>query len=428
LPVHRTIFEGRSRKHVVFSLILVAFTMVIIEVSAYLGLAIIDFIRPYRPVDWSQHHPYEKPDPNTASNWILSPGFRQTFRKELDWLKERSDAALGLIRKAGNDIGIEKDQVIFQINSAGFKGPEMNVHGKCLRILAIGDSCTFGTHFDYFSYPRSLDRSLCAAGVDAEVVNGGVEGYGCVNVLWRMAHFKAVKPDITLILLGWNVIYGDLEFKRFPLWTMGFVAKVARFARSKLRDPLEQAADLYAKPKHPVRASREVVHLESYVPERFVGQLAQIVTQMRSTGSRVVLMTLPGLFVMEEARPADQALKKGHLPHFTDNPYVLAKLTDRYNQAIRAAAQRFGTGLIDLDQWSRSALRPRHTYFRDSVHLTPRGQEAIGAFLAIRLQRLFPRAMNRYRIGREPLRPSAVGRTAASVADPSPHFKLLYCE
>src|SRR5262249_41474378 len=96
------------------------------------------------------------------------------------------------------------------------------------------------------------------------------------------------------------------------------------------------------------------------------------------------LLTLPGLFVMDE-EPSPQALKVGHLPVFTDNPYVLAKMSQEYNRRLRHLATSQDLLLADLEEWSRESLTPRDRFFFDSVHLYEDGQSRIGKYLAKQL-------------------------------------------
>ena len=109
-----------------------------------------------------------------------------------------------------------------------------------------------------------------------------------------------------------------------------------------------------------------------------------IVREMRAAGTKVVLLTLPGLYT-SDAPISEKALKIGHLPSFTDNPYVFAKMTEGYNAALRRLAERDDVQVIDLESWSRSALTPRDRYFADTVHLHEDGQELLGAYLAEQL-------------------------------------------
>jgi lysophospholipase L1-like esterase len=81
-------------------------------------------------------------------------------------------------------------------------------------------------------------------------------------------------------------------------------------------------------------------------------------------------------------------LEVGHLPTFTDNPFVLARMVERYNAALRELAARRGLTLVDLDQWSRRELVPPEDYFVDSVHLDERSQERAGVVLADGLEPL----------------------------------------
>jgi lysophospholipase L1-like esterase len=78
----------------------------------------------------------------------------------------------------------------------------------------------------------------------------------------------------------------------------------------------------------------------------------------------------------------------GHLPTFTDNPYVLANMSERYNVALRKLAKQYTLQVIDLEKWSKTALRPRDKYFFDAVHLHKKGQEMIGVYMAIELHSL----------------------------------------
>jgi len=73
-----------------------------------------------------------------------------------------------------------------------------------------------------------------------------------------------------------------------------------------------------------------------------------------------------------------------------DNPFVLATITERYNQALRKLADDSYLNVIDLEEWSRRALRPRDTYFTDSVHLTEEAEELIGKYMADQLVQFHP--------------------------------------
>ena len=139
------------------------------------------------------------------------------------------------------------------------------------------------------------------------------------------------------------------------------------------------ALEAYSKPKHIQRDASEVTALDEFTPP-FMSDLETIVEEMRVAGSEVVLLTLPGLFVMDE-EPSSQARKFGHLPTFTDNPYVLAKISEEYNKRLRRIAKSQDLLLVDLEEWSRESLKPRDKFFFDSVHLYEEEPRVLGNIL-----------------------------------------------
>ncbi len=98
----------------------------------------------------------------------------------------------------------------YSINSVGLRGPELTpepAEGE-LRVLTLGDSCTFGkgvTEAD--SWPRQLERSMAAAapaGVTPVVANLGVNGYS--GVQYRDIFLErglSLAPD--LVIVGYNL-------------------------------------------------------------------------------------------------------------------------------------------------------------------------------------------------------------------------------
>src|SRR5260221_9426395 len=72
-------------------------------------------------------------------------------------------------------------------------------------ILALGDSLTAGFGLSRKeSFPARLQAKLAAAGVDAQVVNGGVSGDTSAGGLARLDWALADHPDVVLVELGAN--------------------------------------------------------------------------------------------------------------------------------------------------------------------------------------------------------------------------------
>ena len=117
-------------------------------------------------------------------------------------------------------------------------------------------------------------------------------------------------------------------------------------------------------------------------------EIESIISSFKNKNITVVLLTIPGLFDMS-GNFSEKALEMGHLPSWMSNPYMLAELTERYNQLIINLANKHNTPLIHLSKWADKRLTPKDKFFIDSVHLTNEGQEMIGKYLAVELYKLF---------------------------------------
>jgi lysophospholipase L1-like esterase len=331
--------------------------------------------------------PYEMIDPRDPANWRLRPGLRMTLADVLENKRREGHVlAVKYLEARAPELGVRPHDTVIAIDQDGYRGPEVDPSHARFRILAIGDSCTFGTTLgEAYPYPRVLESELRRMGRDVEVINAGVEGYGPANVLARLGELEALRPELTTIYIGWNALYSE-TFMKEGRGVLGhssalrILSDAYKRAAAALDDPQHQALLAYEKPKHPDHDAPEVAALDDYTPS-FLPQLVRVVDSLQSSGSRVVLITLPGLYAMDEA-PDARTLQKGHLPPFTDNPYVLARMAGRYNDCLRELGRSRGLQVIDLDAWGRKALAPRADRFFDAVHLYEEGQRMIGARLA----------------------------------------------
>jgi len=95
----------------------------------------------------------------------------------------------------------------YQINSLGLRGPEVvkNKHG--LRILALGNSCTFGWGVSFEKCCTNLlQKELNETNPEdnIEVVNAGVPEYSSHQGKLFFEDLLSLKPDVVLIMYGWN--------------------------------------------------------------------------------------------------------------------------------------------------------------------------------------------------------------------------------
>ena len=336
---------------------------------------------------------YESADPVRPGRWRLRAGYRGTFGEVLE--AKRAAGRLLAVRQmegASRALGIASGHLAVEVNAEGFRGPALDPqHGK-IRILALGDSCTFGTPVaEEYTYARALEGELRSRGVRVEVVNGGVEGYDASDVLARLDEFRALRPEITTLYIGWNALYRE-RYLAEASGAARYLHSVRLFERAgdalaARRDDSRRAAlEAYERPKRASREAKEVALLDGYRPS-FLWQVERIVAGMREAGSSVVILTLPGLYAPDRD-PSARALAVGHLPAFTDNPFVLAAMAARYNDALRELALRQGLKLADLEHWARDTLQPPESHFVDSVHLDEPGQRQAGVWLAGALEPL----------------------------------------
>jgi len=92
----------------------------------------------------------------------------------------------------------------YRINSAGIRGDEIDHIKVGQRILALGNSCTFGWGVPIENcWTTLLERNLRLGLHDSslEVLNAGIPGYTSFQ---GKTYFQKLQPDIVLIMFGWN--------------------------------------------------------------------------------------------------------------------------------------------------------------------------------------------------------------------------------
>jgi len=100
-----------------------------------------------------------------------------------------------------------------RINAMGFRGKKLRSSAD-VRILLIGDSCTFGSGVDDDeTFAFHLQRLLNEAGNErVEVINAGVYGYGALQAKGlALRVWDAIKPDIVVFTHCGNDFADDLR-------------------------------------------------------------------------------------------------------------------------------------------------------------------------------------------------------------------------
>ncbi|MFH0798847.1 MAG: SGNH/GDSL hydrolase family protein [Pseudomonadota bacterium] len=381
--------NAKRRSHDVrflFIFLVIVLTGIIIEGGSRLAFVFRDEIKTFLNLAATPDlNEYEMPDPKHPSlSWVLRPGISRTLEQTVN-AKEYSGRFLAVkhLTDRASQLNFNQDEIIYQINSDGFKGPEIDKTHSQPRILTIGDSCTFRSLFDKYSYPRALERELRNRGKRIEVVNAGVEGYRPKDVLLNIEKMKELRPEITTIYLGWNSIWEEGPAGGIESYLASF--RLARSAFMRLANLVIgmrkiESQGWLRRAMAPDKNAPQVHSAEGYNP-KFLKDIAKIIDEMQSVGSKVVIITIPSLYIMEE-EPSERAFKVGFLPPYTNNPYVLAKLIEQYNFDLRRLAKQRGLQVIDLEKWGKKIMRPRDIFFDDTSHPTEETSELIGKHIA----------------------------------------------
>jgi lysophospholipase L1-like esterase len=282
------------------------------------------------------------------------------------------------------------DGGVCTVNRAGYRGPEIEVPKPTgtFRIVALGGSSTFSYQTDDEEiWTRRLEEKLRARfGDGVEVVNAGVPGYSSfsskVNYLYRI---RGLEPDAVLLYHTWN----DMKF--FRRLEEGEEFRSPSFRARPIRDFLRRFQILW-------RVRSLFYRSESGLPPREDGWLEA------GPAEAVVIPEGGRAHRWARANYEDLALlasSDGVLPIFVsqagllaegnlDDPEVRHRVYTEYQgldypevlrqwKAIsaiqRGAAERHGGLFIDAYR----AVPHRTENFRDHVHLTPAGNEAVAA-------------------------------------------------
>jgi lysophospholipase L1-like esterase len=292
------------------------------------------------------------------------------------------------------------------LNSRGFRDREFErKRDGVLRMLALGDSCTFGQiggkHLGYVDQPyplrlqRVIERRLGPGRV--EVLNAGIPGYNSRHgVLLLQTKLRDLQPDIVTVRYGWNDHFlsaaGEgVNFYEEPRTTSGRWLE-GLLLRTQIYPFVRRLGLELVALRTPVKDQQASAWLEraTWVPtiprDDYERNLGRIVDIARSRGAEVWLLTSP-----RNPAPSQMAVDKvsvlNKIP-FDD----LMKIHDQYNDVVRRVAQERGVLLVDMDEiYRRHADEPLFSP-DDAVHPNQGGHnlEAQALLTALELQHRLP--------------------------------------
>jgi lysophospholipase L1-like esterase len=272
------------------------------------------------------------------------------------------------------------------LDASGFRSAGLGPRRpEVLRVLALGDSCTFGflggEEFAVVQqpYPQKLGRLAARRlGEDRlEVLNAGVPGYNSRHgVLLLRTKLRGVDPDLITVRYGWNDHFlsapGEAALYREPATRLGravedvvlrfrlyaFLRRISLELRAWRQPPSDQAQVAF-------EATRE---WSPTVPiEDFERNLRRIVEIGRSRGAEVWLLTAP-----TNPEPSDGARAVVSERNRLDFD-ALMQVHARYNDAVRRVGLEQHALVIDLEAIYRRHASAPLFHASDALHPSQAG-------------------------------------------------------
>lgn len=275
------------------------------------------------------------------------------------------------------------------INSLGFRGKEFKKEkeGGIFRIIALGDSCTFGVGSQNSTYPQLLETKLNTRNIKYQVINAGVPAYTSSQLYLYLQHdLINYKPDLILIYIGWNNIWtyknpaANTAYSPQARKLSRILSKSFTFAllRDYIVNPLrvKLAATCKNSKQRPVSLNKINEKLANFKKD-----LAKIIDLTKENNCRLILFTLPT--PIRTGMPAGKAEKFKLVSTWTDGNEVFLKILEQLNQKINDLASAQKTEVIDFNSiFNKLSGNQVGGFFADAVHLNDSGTEFIVPFIA----------------------------------------------
>ena len=265
-----------------------------------------------------------------------------------------------------------------QIDSLGYRGTGFPVQKRPgeLRILAIGDSFTYGDFVDNDStFPAALQRDLAAScGRPVTVINAGVGGSTITTAIQMLDRAWKLSPDVVLL----TFVENDVDDLRSDMW-----AELAANRHAKSKFPLSIVYPMLRrsalwnfslKLRGRVRAQRSSSKPSSTVDQRQPSD----VPKLRAEYERVLRA------LATQVRGHDRSLV---LVAFPSHLTVSGLTTDEQLRWLERAGAEQGIPTFNLLEPLKASGLPTTSLYLlpHDGHPSPRGYEIAGSWLTSRL-------------------------------------------
>lgn len=274
------------------------------------------------------------------------------------------------------------------INSLGFRGKEFKkAKGNGIfRIIALGDSCTFGVGTLGTPYPEILEKELNAINLKYEVLNAGVPGYTSSQAaLYFQRGLINYKPDLTLVYIGWNNVWtyknpgANTAYSSVCRKISRTLSKSLAFTllRNSLINPLRRITKPAFKPAGN-NSYEEKLKEKSLIYKQ---GLIAIIQAANANNCNIMLFTLP--------TPIRKGMRQKDMEKFplaqtwTDGYETFLQMQAHFNGIIRNLAGKEKIELIDLCLiFNELPSEKVKTLFKDAVHPNEKGLLLIAQYIS----------------------------------------------
>ncbi len=328
--------------------------------SLILFVATIEGVTAFGEIDLSYQAPAFSLHPDIGFPQVYQKCCRQFWRLRPD-MTVHSRAYEGLV---------------YTINGQGRRGPLVSDEKRCYRIVALGNSCTFGWGVaDDETWPQNLENILNNRSWNGcvSVINGGIPGYSSFQGK-RFFEDELIRlsPDLVLIMFGWNDhrqakngIRDSEQPMKFPaiVYLQNQLSRLRfyRFLRKTLLPLIEKRN---AKPESYTSGVRRVTR------DEFFDNLRQIIRTARRYNTRPVLLIPP-------VASSDN--------YFNGMPTELGLIHSTYQKEIVRVGQYNKVDVIDLQKVFDERSDLFDDAYSDAMHFNARSHtlaaEVIADFL-----------------------------------------------
>jgi lysophospholipase L1-like esterase len=282
--------------------------------------------------------------------------------------------SLGLQLLRPNSI-IEGSQAIIETNSLGLRSPELQDKSQGeVRIAVIGASSVMGTYTrnneDIISYRLEAYLESAHPGVDINVINAGIAGYGLGDQRQMFEKvIQPMKPDLVIWYSGFNDISGychkpslkvtsGLPQIKLPSWllTIELVTKNTVWLRT-------------------VKAGKQgmldpaLLNVGAYL-----GRVNQFLDTVR--GAEIPLVMVTNARAFREDMPVHEQITLSETARYYNHCFDLDGLHSVYNLhngLLASSAIEHGNSVLRLDQ----VMPGGNKYFGDATHFSVVGSDYV---------------------------------------------------